>query len=58
MKYLTLASLAFFMLVTALTDANAVVCARGVYRAGCAGPHGAITTHRTVGGTYVRGVRY
>ena len=24
------------------TDANAVVCARGVYRAGCAGPCAAI----------------
>ncbi len=23
-------------------DANAVVCARGVYRAGCAGPNGAV----------------
>jgi len=26
---------------TSITDASAVVCARGVYRAGCAGPHGA-----------------
>ena len=24
------------------SDANAVVCARGVYRAGCAGPAGAV----------------
>ncbi|MGY4413979.1 hypothetical protein ACVWW4_005715 [Bradyrhizobium sp. LB7.1] len=24
------------------TDANAVVCARGVYRAGCAGPNAAV----------------
>ena len=52
MKYLALASLctalaslAVFLLVTALTDANAV-CARGVYRAGCAGPHGAAVVHR------------
>ena len=28
------------------TQANAVVCARGVYRAGCVGPHGAVVTHR------------
>ncbi|MBV8428538.1 MAG: hypothetical protein JOZ88_14960 [Hyphomicrobiales bacterium] len=27
-------------------DAGAVVCARGVYRAGCAGPRGAVVTHR------------
>ncbi|WOJ89172.1 hypothetical protein RZS28_15390 [Methylocapsa polymorpha] len=30
------------------SDANAVVCARGVYRAGCAGPHGAVVGHRHV----------
>lgn len=34
----------FFALTT--TDAGAVVCARGVYRAGCAGPRGAVVTHR------------
>jgi hypothetical protein len=28
------------------TDANAVVCARGVYRAGCAGPRGAVAVRR------------
>jgi hypothetical protein len=28
------------------TDANAVVCARGVYRAGCAGAHGAAVVRR------------
>ena len=42
------------------TDANAVVCARGVYRAGCAGPHGAAVVHRPVAGcawVYVNGVR-
>ena len=26
--------------------ASAAVCARGVYRAGCAGPHGAVATTR------------
>jgi len=42
MKY----ALSFFMILLAVTifaaDANAVVCARGVYRAGCAGPRGAV----------------
>ena len=27
------------------TDANAVVCGRGPYRAGCVGPHGAVVAH-------------
>jgi hypothetical protein len=30
------------------SDANAVVCARGVYRAGCAGPNGAVVVRRPV----------
>ena len=29
------------------TDANAVVCARGVHRAGCAGARGAVVVRRT-----------
>jgi hypothetical protein len=32
--------------VTAPTEANAVVCARGVYRAGCAGYRGAVVVRR------------
>jgi hypothetical protein len=28
------------------SDANAVACARGVYRAGCVGPRGAVATTR------------
>ncbi len=39
----TLASVAAF-----IPEANAVVCARGVYRAGCAGPRGAVVTGRPV----------
>jgi hypothetical protein len=27
-------------------SAQAAVCARGVYRAGCAGPNGAVVVHR------------
>jgi hypothetical protein len=30
------------------TDASATVCARGVYRAGCAGPRGAVVARRPV----------
>jgi hypothetical protein len=37
----------------ATTEANAVVCARGVYRAGCVGAGGAVVVHRPV---YRRGV--
>jgi len=29
-------------------DASAAVCARGVYRAGCAGPRGAVVVRRPV----------
>jgi hypothetical protein len=29
-----------------ISPANAVVCAAGVYRAGCVGPHGAAVVHR------------
>jgi hypothetical protein len=29
-------------------ETSAVVCARGVYRAGCAGPHGAVVAGRPV----------
>ena len=38
------------------TDANAVVCARGVYRAGCAGYRGAVAACRRVlvNGAWVR----
>ena len=42
------------------TDANAVVCARGVYRAGCAGPRGAVVVRRPVARcrwVWVNGVR-
>ncbi|WP_187436462.1 hypothetical protein [Bradyrhizobium hipponense] len=32
----------------AASDANAVVCARGVYRAGCAGPNAAVVVRKPV----------
>jgi hypothetical protein len=45
---LTAASLLAFgsMIAFTATDANAVVCARGVYRAGCAGYRGAVVVRR------------
>ena len=53
---LTTALLGGFFAFTA-TEANAVVCARGVYRAGCAGPRGAVVGHRGYyGGVYRGGV--
>jgi hypothetical protein len=42
------------------TDANAVVCARGVYRAGCAGYRGAVVVRRPVAAcrwVWINGVR-
>ncbi len=47
------ALLALGLLAGTVAEANAVVCARGVYRAGCAGPHGAVTTHRGYAGAAV-----
>jgi hypothetical protein len=42
---------AFLLILASLSivsDANAVVCARGVVRAGCAGPNGAVAVRRPV----------
>ena len=41
------------------TEASAAVCARGVYRAGCVGPNGAVVGHRNYyrGGAMVHGYR-
>jgi hypothetical protein len=38
------------------TEANAVVCARGVYRAGCVGPRGAVGVRRGIYGPRAVGV--
>ena len=35
-------------LALSATDANAVVCARGMYRAGCVGPYGAVGVRRSL----------
>ena len=51
-KYFTLALLGAATFLATLTvaphDAEALVCARGVYRAGCAGPRGAVVAPRAV----------
>lgn len=52
MKLTFLASFAALVFIGAMIgsidEAGAVVCARGVYRAGCAGPHGAVVARRPV----------
>ena len=59
MKAILTVALGALLLAAIPVEANAVVCAKGVYRAGCAGPHGAVVTHRPVAaGCYYRaGVR-
>jgi hypothetical protein len=52
MKSIVTGLLALGLLASAATEAGAVVCARGVYRAGCAGPHGAVVGHRPYGYGY------
>lgn len=37
---------AFALMLWATEPANAVTCARGVYRAGCVGPNGGAVVHR------------
>jgi hypothetical protein len=50
MRLFVLAALAITTFVATMvidrTDANAMVCARGVHHAGCVGPHGAAVVHR------------
>lgn len=49
MKYLTIAlMLAGVVVALSPMDANAVVCARGVYRAGCVATGGAVVVRRPV----------
>jgi hypothetical protein len=49
MKLIASSLLVLGLLAVQVSEANAVVCARGVYRAGCAGPHGAVGVHRPYG---------
>ena len=39
---------ALILMLACVEDAQAVVCARGVYGAGCAGPNGAVVATRPV----------
>jgi len=52
MKKTIITAVAAFMVIgtmmASVEEANAVVCARGVYRAGCAGPRGAVVARRPV----------
>ena len=49
MKLIASGLLVLGLLAVQISEANAVTCARGVYRAGCVGPHGAVATHRGYG---------
>ena len=49
MKFIASGLLAMGLLAVQAPEANAVVCARGAYHAGCAGPRGAAVTHRGYG---------
>jgi hypothetical protein len=49
MKIIASSLLVLGLLAVQISEANAVVCARGVYRAGCAGPRGAVVAHRPYG---------
>jgi hypothetical protein len=50
MKLIVSGALALGLLAVQVSEANAaVVCARGLYRAGCAGPRGAVVAHRPYG---------
>jgi len=52
MKKTIITAVAAFMIIgtmmASVEEANAVVCARGVYRAGCVGPRGAVVARRPV----------
>ena len=48
MKALLLVLATFLGVAAFVSEANAVVCAKGVYRAGCAGPRGAVVARRPV----------
>jgi hypothetical protein len=59
MRYTAFAIAIFFSSFWCVPTADAVVCARGVYRAGCVGPRGAAVVHRPVarGCVWVNGRR-
>ena len=46
MKQIACGLLAMVLFAALAPEANAAACAAGPYRAGCAGPRGAVVTHR------------
>jgi len=48
MKTIVMSLSAALLMIAAVTNADAVTCANGVYRAGCAGPNGAVGARKPV----------
>ena len=48
MKTIVMSLSAALLMMAAVTNADAVTCANGVYRAGCAGPNGAVVARKPV----------
>lgn len=48
MKTIVMSLSAALLMIAAVTNADAVTCANGVYRAGCAGPNGAVVARKPV----------
>ncbi len=46
MKHLVSAAMVLLVLLACSPPANAAACAKGVYRAGCAGPNGAVVVRK------------
>jgi hypothetical protein len=55
MKYVVSLFMVCFVMTIFAADANAFVCAAGVYRAGCAGPRGAVVVRHPVRCAWVNG---
>jgi len=55
-RHLLAACAAFGLLALVPSGASAVACAKGVYRAGCAGPNGAVVAKKPVTTTCAKGV--
>jgi hypothetical protein len=53
MKIIASSLLVLGLLTVQVSEANAVVCAKGAYHAGCASAHGAAVVRRPVGGAVV-----
>ncbi len=48
MKTIVMSLSAALLMMAAVTNADAATCANGVYRAGCAGPNGAVVARKPV----------